>query len=338
MKRSHVPAAVLFPILVVFGIGLILASFLIGSYPVPPDKVVRILGARIFSLKPDWPASMETVMLQIRLPRIAAALLAGGALASSGAAYQNLFRNPLVSPAILGVSAGAGFGASVAMLMGLSWLGVQAVAFLSGLVAVMCTLSIGRIFPASSVTVIVLAGLVVSAAFDAFISLAKYVADPVDKLPSITFWLMGSLGRAGPADVLLAAIPIGLSFLVLFLVRWQVNVLAMGEEEALALGVDAWRIRLIVILASTLMTAPAVSICGVIGWVGLLIPHIARMISGPNFETLLPVSLLLGGSYLLLVDDVIRFMRVEIPLGVLTALIGAPFFVFLLTRIRRDWA
>lgn len=338
MTKPRLRPAILFPSLIVGALALVLISFLVGTYPVPPDKVIRILSSRFFPMTRDWPAAMETVMMKIRLPRIGAALLVGGALASSGAAYQSLFRNPLVSPAILGVSAGAGFGASLAMLMGLPWLGIQVTAFLFGLAAVFCTLSIGRIFAASSLTIIVLAGLVVSACFDAFISLAKYVADPVDKLPSITFWLMGSLGKAGADEVLLAALPIAVSFVVLFLMRWQVNVLAAGEDEALALGVDARRVRLIVILASTLMTAPAVSICGVIGWVGLLIPHIARIISGPNFQTLLPVSLLLGGFYLLLVDDVIRSMHVEVPLGVLTALIGAPFFVFLMTRIRRGWA
>jgi iron complex transport system permease protein len=225
----------------------------------------------------------------------------------------------------------------VGLLLSFSWLGVQSMAFLFGLVAVSCTLSITAMFRAGSLTLIVLAGLVVSSCFEALISLAKYVADPIDKLPSITFWLMGSLGKAGPADVALAAIPIAVAFAILYLMRWQINVLALGDEEALALGVNATQVRIAVIAASTLLTAPAIAICGIIGWVGLLIPHIGRMLAGPNFPNLLLVSLVLGAGYLLLVDDIVRALRVEIPLGILTAIVGAPFFVFLLTRLRKGW-
>src|SRR5262249_29450949 len=202
-------------------------------------QVIRILASHLWNLPCTWTPATETVVLEIRLPRILGALLVGGALASSGAAYQTLFRNPLVSPAILGVSAGAGFGAATAMLLSLPWLAVQGMAFLFGLVAVACTLSIGFAFRSASLTVLVLAGLVVSAFFEALISLAKYVADPVDKLPSITFWLLGGLAKVGPRDVVLAAIPIGIAFVVLYLIRWQVHVLALGEEEAYALGVDS---------------------------------------------------------------------------------------------------
>jgi iron complex transport system permease protein len=209
MPRA-VPFSVLLTLLAGLVAALFLGSFLIGVYPIQPAHVLAILISKVTKAPSIWPATMETVLLRIRLPRMGAALLAGGALASAGATYQNLFKNPLVSPAILGVSAGAGFGASAALLLSLPWLGVQAMAFTFGLIAVACTLLIARIFQAGSLTVIVLAGLVVSACFEAFISLAKYAADPIDKLPSITFWLMGSLGKAGPTDVLFAAVPISL--------------------------------------------------------------------------------------------------------------------------------
>jgi iron complex transport system permease protein len=338
MKKRFLPISVLLPLLGGLVAALFLGSFLLGRYPILPGQVAEILASRFIHLPQSWPDTMETVVLKIRLPRIAAALLVGGALASSGAAYQSLFKNPLVSPAILGVSAGAGLGAALAMLLSLPWFGVQAMAFGFGLAAVACTLSISKIFSTGAMTVLVLAGLVVSAFCEALISTAKYVADPIDKLPSITFWLMGGLARVGPRDVTLAAFPICISFIVLYLVRWQVNVLGLGEEGALALGVDSRRIKIIVILATTLMSAAAVSVAGVVGWVGLLIPHIARMLVGPNFQVLLPVSLLLGGGYLLLVDDLVRSMNVEMPLGILTAIIGAPFFVFVMTRVRRRWA
>jgi len=280
---------------------------------------------------------METVVLSIRLPRIFGAMLVGGALAASGATYQNLFKNPLVSPAILGVSAGAGFGAAIALLLSLPWLAVQAVAFVFGLAAVLLSTSIGRSMGSASLTVLVLAGVVVTAVFEALISLIKYVADPFSKLPAITFWLLGGLARVAPAEVQLASIPIGVGLIALVLVRWQVNVLAMGDDEALALGVNASRVRFITILATTLMAAAAVSISGIVGWVGLLIPHLARMLVGPRFEALLPVSFLMGAAYLLAVDDVVRMMSVEVPLGILTSLIGAPFFVYLLLRTQRAW-
>lgn len=318
---------------------LFFGSFLLGRYAIQPSQVVSIIAAQFFHLHQTWPETMETVVINIRLPRIMAAILVGGTLAVSGATTQAIFKNPLVSPAILGVSAGAGFGAALGMLFSFSWLGIQSLAFLFGLLAVACTLSIGRLFGAGSLIVLVLAGMVVSALFQALISIAKYLADPIDKLPSITFWMMGGLAKVSNHDVKIVLLPISLAFLVLFLIRWQINILAIGEEEALSLGVDSGRIRIVAILCSTLITAAAVSISGIVGWVGLLIPHMARMLVGPNYQSLLPVSFLLGGGYLLLVDDLGRSMSsTEVPLGILTALIGAPFFIFLLARTGRAWS
>lgn len=318
---------------------IFLGSFLLGRYPVTPDKVLAILASKVIGIPKTWTDTMETVVLQVRFPRIIAALLVGGALSVSGAAYQNIFKNPLVSPAILGVSAGAGFGAALGMILYLPWAVVQAMAFLFAMLAVAISFLISRIFGGSSMIVLVLGGMVISALFQALLSVAKYLADPLDTLPAITFWLMGGLSKVSNSDVLFALFPITISIAVLYLIRWQINVLSVGDEEAIALGVNVNRIRLLVVICATLMTAAAVSISGIIGWVGLLVPHMARMVIGPNFQLLLPTSLLMGSGYLLLVDNVARnISSVEIPLGILTALIGAPFFIFLLSKVRKGWS
>ncbi len=319
-------------------VAIFFSSFLLGRYPVSPDMVIAILVSKIISMPKTWTDTMETVVLQLRFPRIISALLVGGALSVSGAAYQSLFKNPLVSPAILGVSAGAGFGASLGMILYYPWPAVQAMAFLFALMAVATSFLISRIFGGNSMIVMVLGGMVVSALFQALLSIAKYLADPLDALPAITFWLMGGLSKVTNTDMLFALFPIILPVIGLYLIRWQINVLAVGDEEAIALGININRIRIIVVLCATLMTAAAVSISGIIGWVGLLVPHMARMLVGPNFHRLLPTSLLLGSGYLLLVDNIGRnVIAVEIPLGILTALIGAPFFIFLLSKVRRGW-
>lgn len=318
---------------------LFFSSFLLGRYPVTPDKVLAILFSKIISMPKSWTDTMETVVLQVRFPRIVAALLVGGALSVSGAAYQSIFKNPLVSPAILGVSAGAGFGAALGMIMYLPWLYVQALAFLFALLAVAITFLISRLFGGKSMIVLVLGGMVISALFQALLSVAKYLADPLDTLPAITFWLMGGLSKVSNNDVVFVLFPIIISIIFLYLIRWQVNVLTVGDEEAVALGVNVNLVRMGVVICATLMTAAAVSISGIIGWVGLLVPHMARMIVGPNFQLLLPASLLMGSGYLLLVDNIGRNAGVvEIPLGILTAIIGAPFFVFLLSKVRKGWS
>jgi iron complex transport system permease protein len=281
---------------------------------------------------------VELVVLDVRGPRIAAALLIGGALACAGATYQNLFRNPLVSPGVLGVSAGAGLGAALGIVMGLPGFGIQALAFMCGLAAVALTVWLGRALDRQAMLVLVVAGLVVSAFFQALISLIKIVADPLNQLPAITFWLLGGLHRMSAAALLGALVPIALAGLVLHALRWQVNTLAAGEDEARAMGIDVPRVRLLLILVATLMTAACVSVSGIIGWVGLLIPHIVRMLVGPNFAAVLPMSALIGGAFLLGVDNVARLPgTTEIPLGILTALLGAPVFALILVRTRRLW-
>lgn len=319
-------------------VALFLFSFLVGPYPIPPGTVLRVILAQFAPIERAWSDAVEMVVLDVRGPRIAAALVVGAALACAGATYQNLFRNPLVSPGVLGVSSGAGFGAAIGILLGLPGVAVQGLAFALGLLAVGLTVWLGRSFDRHATLVLVVAGLVVSAFFQALVSLTKIVADPLNQLPSITFWLLGGLGRTTPAALATALVPIALAGLVLHALRWQVHALAAGEDEARALGVDVRRVRIILIVAATLMTAAATSLCGIVGWVGLLIPHIVRMLVGPGFAVVLPMSALLGGGFLLGMDNLARLAgTVEVPLGILTALIGAPFFALILARTRRQW-
>jgi iron complex transport system permease protein len=315
-----------------------LGSLLLGHYPLAPDTVVAILASQVLDIPRAWPERAETVVLAVRVPRAAAAVLVGAALSVAGATYQSLFRNPLVSPAVLGVSAGAGFGAALAMTMHLSALAVQVAAFSGGLLAVGLSVWVAQRLGKGSPLVLILAGMAISALFQALIAVFKYIADPIDVLPMITFWLMGGLGRVTGVDVLRATGPVLAALALVWALRWQVNVLALGDDEARALGVRVARIRALLIVAATLMTAAAVSISGIVAWVGLLVPHMARLLVGPSFPTLLPVTLVMGGGYLLLVDDVCRSVaHTDVPLGILTALLGAPVFILLLTRGRHGW-
>lgn len=317
---------------------LFLYSFTIGAYPIPVATVVSVFLSQLNLTERHWSDAVELVVLDVRGPRIGAALLVGGALAAAGATYQNLFRNPLVSPGVLGVSAGAGFGAALGIVLNLPGTAIQGLAFLSGLLAVAVAVWLARSLERHAMLVLVVAGLVVSAFFQALISLIKVVADPLNQLPAITFWLLGGLHRMTATSFLTALVPIALASLVLYALRWQVNTMAAGEDEARAMGVDVPKVRLLLILAATLMTAACVSISGIVGWVGLLIPHIVRMIVGPSFPAVLPLAALIGGGFLLGVDNLARIPGTsEIPLGILTALIGAPFFALVLARSRRLW-
>jgi len=313
-------------------------SFALGRYPVPPGQLLEVLASQIITMEPTWNVTVETVIFQVRLPRILAAILVGAALSTAGAAYQGMFKNPLVSPDILGASAGAGFGAALGIYFSFSMVGIQLMAFVGGLLAVGLTYGISIRIRHDPMLALVLSGVMIGSLFTAAISCIKYIADPYDKLPAITFWLMGSLASITSRDVYMVLIPIILGGLLLYLLRWRLNVLAMGEEEAQVLGINTRAMKTIVIICCTLMTAASVSISGLIGWVGLVIPHLARMIVGPNYQVLLPASILLGGVYLLLVDDLARLIAsMEIPLGILTALIGVPFFLYLLLNSKWGW-
>ena len=309
----------------------------IGPYHIPPTEVLKTVLRWPFG-NADADA-IDTVLFNIRLPRVVAAGFVGAALAAAGAAYQSLFRNPLVSPDILGVSTGAGLGAVIGILLGLPVVAIQVLGFAGGLLTVMVVATLARTLRGSSdVLVLVLAGIVVGALAGAAISLVKVLADPYDQLPAITFWLLGSLAGVKANDVA-ATVPVVLVGLApLVLLRWRIGVLSLGDDEARALGVDVERLRIMVIASATLVTASVVAISGVIGWVGLMVPHMARLLVGPRFDRLLPAAILLGAAFMVGVDTLARSAaRIEIPLGVLTAVTGGPAFVWLLARSRRKF-
>lgn len=318
----------------------ILISLAIGRYSISLPEFFYVISSKVFGLNTGEPNTIETVLFNVRIPRIFSALMVGAALSVAGATYQGLFKNPMVSPDILGASAGAGFGAALGILLSFSAFGVQISAFLFGLAAVTVTYLISVVIGRgnNATLVLVLTGMVVAALFSSFISITKYVADPYEKLPTITFYLMGGLASVTMKDIKILLIPLIVGIIPLVLLRWKLNVLSFGDEESKALGIDTSKLRIIIILCSTLITAGAVSISGMIGWIGLIIPHMARMIVGPNFKVLLPASLFIGSTFLLLVDDIARCaFSTEIPLGILTSLIGAPFFIYLLIKGRRGW-
>ena len=337
MTSTRVPAALLGACAAL--VLLVAVAFAVGRFPVSAGDLASILWARLTGAEHGLDPTIETVVLKIRGPRVAAALLIGAALAAAGAAYQNMFRNPLVSPDILGVSAGAAVGAVLGIFLSLNVIMIQSLAFAFGLAAVgLVYVTANAVRGHDPLLVLVLAGVVVGSLLGACVALMKYLADPYNQLPAITFWLLGSLASASPDDVW-STLPLMLLGLVpMWLLRWRINLLSLDDEEARALGVETGRIRLIVIAAATLMTSAAVAISGVIGWIGLVIPHFARLLVGPDFSRLLPTSILLGAGFLLGVDTLARTVaRIEIPLGVLTAFVGTPLFLWQLATARRGW-
>ena len=297
-------------------------------------------GARALAAVGDTEAidKMTTVLYNIRSPRILVVMLVGAALSVAGASYQGMFKNPLTSPDLLGASAGASLGACVALLLNQGGVMVQIAAFVGGMAAVGMAVWLNRFVDYDPTLGLVLAGILVSTLFSSGMSLVKFMADANDKLPTITFWLMGSFAAINQADLLRCLFPMALGFVILWSQSWKLNVLAFGDEEARAMGVNTSRTRLLVIFASTLITSVSVAVAGVVGWVGLVIPHLARAIVGPNYKVLIPVSMFVGAVYLLIVDDIARMLiAVEIPIGILTAIMGVPFFVFIFKRNMKGW-
>lgn len=327
--RHALTIALLLPGLVV----VVLAALVFGAYPLAISEALAALLAG-----PGVAGEAGTVVWNLRLPRIMAGLLVGMALSVAGAAYQGMFRNPLVSPDILGVSAGAGLGAAIAILHGLPLTVVQACAFGGGLLAVGCVYAVAaRVRHHDPVLVLVLAGVAVGTLFAAGISLAKVLADPSVQLPSITFWLLGGLSAVTPGDLVVAA-PLMLCGLVpVWLLRWRVNLLTLADDEAQAMGINVVRLRLVLVVSATLVTAAAVSIAGIVGWIGLVIPHAARLLVGPEFSRLLPASGVLGAAFLVAADTLARsIVAIELPLGIITAIVGAPVFLWLLASSGRS--
>ena len=319
-------------------------SMAAGRYWVPPNEILRVLAGETAGLLPGgadlvrrtWTDQEATVILDVRLPRVLLAFLVGGALALGGACLQALFRNPLVSPDIIGVTSGASFGGVLVLTLGLSGAWMVAGAFGFGLAALVIVLFLGRLGQGGRVLMIVLGGIVVAAFFNALVSFMTYIADPYSDLPSIVHWLLGSIAAASYGKVLIALVPVGIGALVVLALRWRLNVLSLGDDDAAALGVNPQRSRILLLCAVALMTAGTVAVAGAVGWVGLVVPHLARLWVGSDHRVLLPVSLLLGGTYLILIDTLSRSITSsEIPLGILTAIIGAPVFVALLARSQK---
>lgn len=311
---------------------LVLIAMGLGRFSMSPAEVLATLFPGALS-GVEVTQTMQNVIYNIRLPRVLLALLSGAGLSVAGASFQSLFSNPLATPDTLGVATGASFGAALGILLGLNMALVQVLALASGVLAVVVVYAVSRVRGTSSMIMIILGGMVVSALFSALVSLIKYVADPQDVLPSITFWLMGSLSGTNYETLLLGAPFIIAGTLLIYALRWRLNALSLNEEEAHTLGVNVRLVRALVVLGSTMVTASVVSMCGLIGWVGLLIPHISRMMLGNDNRRVVPASVVLGAAFMLVIDTVARTVTAsEIPVSILTAVIGAPVFIALLRK------
>lgn len=322
-------------------LGTVTVSLSLGKYPVSIHEILLFLRQQVTG----WPALgaerydlLRNILWEIRAPRIAAAVLIGAALSTSGAAFQSMFINPLVSPGLLGVLPGASCGAALGMLLSRGWFGVQLCCFAGGLLAVAIAVGIARLYRGDRLLMLILGGIISGSLFTSLLSIVKYLADPYDTLPAIVYWLMGGLSLADSHTVLWISVPVVLGIVGLLVMARYLNVLSMGDEEAGSLGVNVSLIRFWLIFFATVISAMTVVVGGLIGWVGLIIPHIGRMLVGPDNRILLPVSALLGGLYLVVVDDVSRLLLdIEIPLGIITALIGIPFFILVLKNARKGW-
>ena len=322
-----------FTILVVIFIVVFFGSFMLGRYPVSPVELIKIILSGIFDIPQSWPDAAENVIFQIRLPRVLAAAVIGAALSLAGVSYQGMFQNPMVSPDILGASSGAGFGAALAILLGAGYMGISVSAFVLGLAAVMLAYGISRVSRINATLAMILAGMMIGSLFTSCTSFVKLVADTEQTLPAITYWLMGSLVSIKPQDVAFVIFPMIAGSVPLFLLKWRMNLLTVGEEEAQAMGINTSALRFIVIVCATLLTASSVAISGMIGWVGLVIPHFCRMIFGYDYRKIIPASALFGASFLMVVDNIARLATTaEIPLGILTSFVGAPIFVYLILK------
>ena len=320
--------------LILFFLPILLGFFAlcIGRISYPLSDILNVIGAKITNSEPETEKQIAMIIWNIRLPRILMALLVGAGLSVAGCAFQSLFANPLATPDTLGVASGTSFGAALALLLGCHMIGTQTIAFAFGILAVALTW-LSAAGKSSGLSSVVLAGIMIGSLFSALISLVKFAADTESQLPAITYWLMGSLSSAGFSSLKIGAPCILLTILVLYLLRWQLNILPLGEDEAKSLGSNIRLLRIITVLCATAMTASSVAMCGQVGWVGLLIPHICRMAFGSNHRTLIPACISLGASFLVIVDTMARSISAsEIPISVLTAIIGAPFFIILMRK------
>ena len=335
-KKSGINAVTLVILLAILLLFAAVFTVCVGKYDIKPKEVLEILWCRLWGLESRYPQMTVNVVMGLRIPRILASVLVGASLALSGATYQGIFCNPLISPDFLGVSSGACVGAALAILLSLQAGFIQLFAFLGGILAVALALALPMLFKNNSNIMLVLAGIIVGSAMSSIMGFIKYVADPDTQLAAITYWTMGSFSYISLEDLLPTLPFIIVPAVILQLMSWRIDVLSMGEQEAQALGINVRRVRGIVILCSTLLTASSVCIAGTISWVGLVIPHLGRMMVGPNNTKLLPVTALLGGLFMLVVDTLTRTIgAAEMPISILTGIVGAPFYAWLLWRQRR---
>ena len=320
-------------VMAVLFVCIFIISFSIGRFYVPVKEVISILYDRISPIEQTWTKQMEVVVVNVRLPRIIAAAFIGAALSVAGSVYQGLFKNPMVSPDILGSSAGAGFGAALCIFIGLGSASITLWSFAFGGLAVLLACFAASRYRSNPTLGLVLSGIMIGSLFTAGTSFIKLVADPTDELPQITYWLLGSLASVRTQSLLMLCPVVIAGMIPLLLMRWRLNVITLGEEEARSLGVNTKALRLIVIICATLMSSVCVAVSGLIGWVGLVIPHFARKLVGCDYKNLLPASIFMGGGFMLVVDDISRTaVSNEIPIGILTAFVGAPFFLYMILR------
>lgn len=335
--RRGLSGAPLVALLVALPVAAVVLSLAVGAYAIEPGEVLAIIWSGLTGRAYEADPMAASLVWQVRMPRILASLLVGGALSVAGAVFQGVFRNPLASPYTLGVSNGAGFGAALGILLGAGMVATQLGAIGFGVFTVALTFLVASRSRRSNVT-LVLAGMLVSSLFASLVSLLKFVADPTEKLPQIVYWLMGSFSSVSYEKILMIVPLYATALLALFALRWRLNVLALGDIEARSFGVDVRRDRGVAIVAASVLAALSVSVSGIIGWVGIVVPHLARMVAGPDFRRLLPASFSLGVVYLLVIDDVCRALTsMEIPIGVVTGIVGVPVFLYFIYRKKVSW-
>lgn len=329
MRRKNIIIIGLFLIMIF----VMFASFFIGRLEISPKELCGIILSRFFDINPFWTAQQESIVIHTRLSRILLACLVGACLSTAGATYQGIFQNPMAAPDILGASAGAAFGASLAIVKECSNQAIMLSAFFFSIVTVALVCFVSKFARGSQIMSLVLSGIMISSLFSSGTSFIKLIADTGTQLPAITYWLMGSLNGTTLEDIQFVLFPMCLGLIPLLLMRWRINILTVGDAEAMTMGVDVKKVRFLAIICATLITAASVSVSGMIGWIGLVIPHLSRKLVGNDYRYLMPTAMLFGGAFLVLVDDISRSLLVtEIPLGILNALIGAPFFIYLLAR------
>ncbi len=328
-----------FPLLILALILAVLVSLSLGRYPVGPGDIFRFASHELFGVGDGQGMDqLRTILLYIRAPRIVGAMLVGAALAVSGAVLQSIFINPLVSPRMIGILAGSSFGMSLGTVLGLSWVAVQSVSALFGIVAVLFSVMLARLYRGDRVLLLVLGGIISTELFNSLFFLMKYLADPYRQLQLITFWFMGGFSLADARTVFVLSVPITVGMAILLILSSYLNVLTMGDEEARSMGVNTTLLRTVFIIVAAVISSLTVAVCGMLGWVGLVIPHMGRMLVGPDNRVFLPVTIVMGAMYLLLVDDLSRILfDVEVPLGILTALVGVPVFALVLRNARKGW-